>query len=76
MSQTIVIGKEEKIIQTHGQFFEYFGFNPYSEDLCVRWSNDQCLSFVEIENALTEEGISFRKEPGVFFVDSNWKIKN
>lgn len=68
MCAIVIINRGEKEIETPRQFFEHFGFEAPSYSLSKNVEMDACLCQVDIEKALAEKNIPFKKDLGDIYV--------
>jgi hypothetical protein len=68
MCSIIVINKGEKEIVTPRQFLEHFGFMPELEIGHKKIDLDYCLCQIDIEKALIENYIPFKKDCGDIYI--------
>jgi hypothetical protein len=64
----VVINRGEKEIETPRQFLEHFVFEAPKEDYYQSIDLDACLCQVNIDDALTDHSIPYKKESGDYYV--------
>ena len=68
MCYIVVINKGEKEIETPRQFVEHFGFMPDNEIDYPNIQMDDCLCQCDVEKALKQNNIPFKKDWGDIYV--------
>ena len=68
MCNIVVINKGEKEIETPRQFLEHFGFEAPMESYYNSVDLDSCLCQVNIDDALTDHYIPYKKDCGDYYV--------
>ena len=68
MCNIVVINKGEKEIETPRQFLEHFHFMPDKEIYYKSIGMDECLCSCDIEKALKDNKIEFKKDCGDIYV--------
>ena len=68
MCGIIVVNKGEKEIETPRQFLEYFGFEAPMESYYKSVELDSCLCQVNIEDALKDHCVTYKKDCENYYV--------
>ena len=68
MCGIVVINRGEKEIETPRQFKQHFGFEAPKEEYYNDVNVDCCLCQVDVEKALTEHNIPFKRDCGDIYV--------
>ena len=68
MCGIVVINRGEKEIETPRQFKQHFGFEAPEEEDCNDINIDYCLCQVDVEKALTDNNVPFKKYCGDIYV--------
>lgn len=68
MCKIVVINRGEKELGTPQEFYNHFNFHSSKYDYYDDVQMDACLCQVDVEKALTEKGIPFKKDWGDIYV--------